>query len=190
MNSAEAIERLNKMSAQDKKYVYSKSDLRVLFNENGMPWFDALLTRLVNEKVLTRALRGIYVFEASEHFEVAEAVEHIIMTMRRGHLTYSSYEYVLSEYSVISQIPMIMTIATTGREGRYSTSYGGFELTHVTRTPEEVEDLTIMRGPAWERPLPTALPQLALDDLKRAGRNLHLVDMEMYQEALEDIGAA
>lgn len=97
--------------------------------------------------------------------------------LRPFHITYYSLESRLSEFGIISQIPVIGTFATTGRSGRLETGIGTIEYTHVsTRVrPSDVY---------WDKDRRTwvATPKRALEDLKRTGRNLGLVDMELYEE--------
>jgi hypothetical protein len=82
----------------------------------------------------------------------------------------------LSEYGVISQIPLDrLTVMTTGRGGAHKTLYGTIEFTHTKRSVINMLDhiQTIK-----DRPLRIATKEIALRDLKRVGRNLHLVEME------------
>lgn len=79
----------------------------------------------------------------------------------------------LAEYGVISQIPLDrLSIMTTGREGVYKTAYGTIEFTHTKRSISDIIDniRTIEK-----RPLRIATQGAALRDLKRVGRNLHLL---------------
>ena len=62
---------------------------------------------------------------------------------------------------------------STGRKGTYRTRYGTIEFTHTKRRLEEV--LKSMRA-APGRPLRVATLEAARRDLRRAGRNLHLMN--------------
>ncbi|WP_249977863.1 hypothetical protein [Vreelandella olivaria] len=90
-----------------------------------------------------------------------------------------SHESVLSEYGAISQIPVErLTIMTTGRKGVYRKPYGTIEYTHTRRPVSEL----MARMKDIGRPLKIATPEAAWADLKRVGRNTHLVDIEVLNE--------
>jgi len=68
-------------------------------------------------------------------------MEHIAKALRRGEYNYVSLESILSEYGLISQIPMDrLTVMTTDRSGIYKTPYGVIELTHTKRPVADLLD--------------------------------------------------
>lgn len=122
--------------------------------------------------ILERPVRGVYVFALAGHGS-AETLEHVAKALRRGDYNYVSLESALSEYGAISQIPLDrLTVMTTGRKGEYQTPYGTIEFTHTKRQAPQV----VARMVNVERPLRLATRQAAWSDLKRVGRNTHLVD--------------
>ena len=164
------------LSAWDKqgRYVFKKCDLEIILNESGKT-LDQTLTRLVKVKLLQRVAHGIYLFCHSAHIG-SSTLEDIARNLRRGELTFESLESALSQYGVISQIPMDrITLMTTGRSGEYRTPFGVIEFTH-TKVPaaEIMQNIT-------ERPhhsLPIAKRGFALKNLRSVKRNLNLVDLE------------
>lgn len=157
------------------KYVFSNRDLHKLFPEDSFKTFNEGLMRLVKSGVLQRACRDVYVNQDARQFD-GYTIERIAKTLRRGEYNYVSLESMLSDYGVISQIPIDrITIMTTGRKGIYKTAYGVIEFTHTKRT---VKDILENTAKISERPLRIATKQAALRDLKRVGRNMNLVNME------------
>lgn len=156
------------------RYVYRKADLRMLFGESGTK-LDQTINRLVENGILRRAVRGVFVFALSKH-RSAITIEHIANNMRRGELTYESLESALSQYGAISQVPLDrITLMTTGRSGEYCTPYGVIEFVHTKQLPSViVPELRDRDG----HPLPIATAKRAYRDLKRVGRNLDLVNEE------------
>lgn len=156
------------------KYVYRKADLRTLFDESGAK-LDQTINRLVEKRVLERAAHGVYVFALSKHIDMT-TIEHIANSMRRGALNYESLESALSQYGVISQVPLDrITLMTTGRSGEYATPYGIIEFVHTKQQPNTIlSELRDREG----HPLPIATKKRAYRDLVRSGRNLGLVDKE------------
>ena len=69
-------------------------------------------------------------------------------------------------------------------KGRFNTPYGTIAFTHTRRSVGEILDRTADVG----RPLRMAHPRLALEDLRRVGRNLDLVDTEELAAIEEEMG--
>ncbi len=107
------------------------------------------------------------------HSRDSHAIEHVARALRRGEYNYVSLESALSEYGVISQIPVDrLTVMTTGRKGVYGTPVGTIEFVHTKRKLS-----AILAGVVdVQRPLRLATAQTAWRDLKRVGRNTHLVN--------------
>lgn len=174
MNREQATKVLREL---DKKgiYVFSHHDLRKLFSQDAYKAFNEGLKRLVKSGMLQHVCRNIYVNENSRQLD-SYTIERIAKTLRRGEYNYISLESMLSEYGVISQIPMDrITIMTTGRKGVYNTAYGVIEFTHTKRA---VKDILKNTSKVNERPLRIALKETALRDLKRVGRNINLINPE------------
>lgn len=180
MNKIEAIKRLHYIDRQDGTCVYTKSDLRTIFHEDNTHALDAGLKRLVEDNILMRAVNGVYVYMLSDNRE--NLIEHIARAMRRGEYNYVSLESALSEYGVLSQVPMRLTVMTTGRGGVYHTPLGTIEFTHTKRNRMTLPDDMVDVG----RPLKLAKKMAAYRDLKRAGRNVHQLDEDVLYEEDDD----
>lgn len=168
-----ARDRLDRWDRQGRS-VYTLADLAKLFPEDSPKTLQESIGRLRRFGVLEGVLRGIYVYAQSRRTK-ADRLEEIAKAMRRGEYSYVSLESALSAYGAISQIPVDrLTIMTTGRKGVYRTPYGTLEFTHTKRPLQEL--LQRMRDVG--RPLKVATPEAAWADLKRVGRNTHLVDTE------------
>ncbi|EIO4564390.1 hypothetical protein LQM11_005065 [Vibrio parahaemolyticus] len=167
-----ALERLHKFDRRG-IHVYRKSDLRRLFFDDSLTAFQQSLPRLVKAGVLERVCNGVYVFSYSRHKD-GYTIEYIAKCLRRGEYNYISLESALSEYSVISQVMLDrITIMTTGRKGEFKTPYGVIEFTHTKRDDIDIISNTITS----DRPLRIASKETAIRDLKRVGRNTHLLVM-------------
>lgn len=174
MNQLEAIQKFRDFDAKG-KYVFIKNDMAKLFPQTNKKALDEGLRRLVKTGILKRACRGVYVNENGSSFD-RNVIEYIAKALRRSFYNYISLESALSEYSLISQIPIDrLTVMTTGREGVYNTLYGVIEFTHTKRSMKNILDHIITLD---DRPLRIATKKAALRDLKRVGRNLHLLELE------------
>ena len=171
MKHLTALKRLDYWD-KNNRFVFNTADLAKIFHEDAPRALKAGLERLVAGGILVRPVRGVYLYALSRNRE-GNLIEQIAAVLRRGEYNYVSLESALSEYGAISQIPVDrLTVMTTGRSGRYSTTYGFIEFTHTKRRPGEVLHGVRDRG----RPLKIATPATAWRDLKRVGRNTHLVD--------------
>lgn len=161
------------------KYVFTKHQLRILFQEDMPKAFDEGLQRLVKDNLLVRACRGIYINQEASSLD-GYTIEHIAKALRPGEYNYVSLESILSEYGVISQIPLDrITIVTTGRKGIYKTPYGIIEYTHTKRDWSEViKGIKTVKN----RPLRIASKEIAWRDLKRVGRNTNMVNLRELNE--------
>lgn len=171
MKTLEAIQIL-RIFDEKGKYVFIKHDMTKLFPHDNPKALDEGLNRLVKTGMIKRACRGVYVNDHARCFD-SYVIEHIAKALRRNAYNYVSLESVLSEYGVISQIPLdLLTVMTTGRKGIYKTLYGVIEFTHTKRSVTNILDhIQTVAG----RPLRIATQSTALRDLKRVGRNLHLL---------------
>ncbi len=171
MDSTTALKRLNHWDQQG-RHVFTRGDLAKIFHDDSPRAFKAGLNRLVAEQILLRPVRGVYVYALSSN-PGSDTLEHIARALRRGEYSYVSLESALSEHGAISQIPVDrLTVMTTGRKGEYTTPYGTIEFTHTKRPPQDI--LAGTRD--VKRPLRLAAPATAWRDLKRVGRNTHLVN--------------
>src|SRR3990167_9094675 len=155
--------------------VFSKHDLSKLFPEDNQKTLEEGLNRLVKAGLLVRACRGIYVNDFAQSRD-SYVIEHVAKALRRGEYNYVSLESILSEYGVISQIPLDrLTVMTTGRKGTYQTPYGVIEFTHTKRSVADIlNSIKVVAG----RPLRVASKLAAIRDLRRVGRNINLLQQE------------
>lgn len=161
------------------RFVFSKQELQLIFCNDHAKAFTATLTRLVKANILTRACHRVYVNPNALSID-SYIIEHIAKALRPKSFNYVSLESMLSEYGVISQIPVDrITIMTTGRGRVHTTPYGVIEYTHTKRLKDNLINGTI---PVEGRPLLVASKLTAWRDLKRVGRNLHLVNLKELEE--------
>lgn len=125
---------------RDGRAVFSPAELRSIFPERSDHTFIARLRRLTAQRILKRAAHGIYVNAPSQSPQ-AWRNEEVATRLRSGEYSYVSLESALSEFGVISQIPVGRTrMMTTGRFCEMHSIYGTLDLTHTARP---VQDLSI-----------------------------------------------
>ncbi|MCA1772276.1 MAG: type IV toxin-antitoxin system AbiEi family antitoxin domain-containing protein [Halomonas sp.] len=177
MDQMIARQRLDTWDRQGRT-IFTLRDLAKLFHEDSPKTLQEGVNRLRRHGVLEGVARGIYYYALS-HTPDVYRLERIARAMRRGEYSYVSLESALSEYGAISQIPVDrLTVMTTGRKGTYRTPYGTIEFTHTRRPITELMERMKDIG----RPLKIATPEAAWADLKRVGRNTHMVDVEVLNE--------
>jgi len=153
------------------RYIFTLRDISKLFPDDKPKTLQASVNRFVKDGILKRAAKGVYVFGYARN--TTYVIERVAIHLRRGEYSYVSLESALSEYGAISQIPVDrLTIMTSGRKGEHKTPYGVIEFTHTDKSQRQILQGTINSG----RPLRYAKIETALRDLKRVGRNLHLLE--------------
>jgi predicted transcriptional regulator of viral defense system len=179
------IDLIHSLAALDRRgvYVFTKRDIEKMFPQEGEKALEKSLHRMVADGLLVRAAKGLYVNPAASSKD-SRVIENIAKVLRAGCFSYVSLESMLSEYGVISQIPINrITVMTTGSGGVYETPYGIIEFTHTKRRPVDIIERTMI---ADRRPLRIAKRETAIRDLKRVGRNVDML-MESELEAAEVI---
>ena len=162
-------------------YLFSSTDLESLFPDINRSNLRTLLSRAVNESIISRICKGIYIFNQVEYQKGLELF-HAASRLRADHFNYISLETALSDEGVISQMPIDrITIMSTGRKSEINCyDYGRIEFTHTKKLKSDI-DLRIrwdQRCRMWR-----ADKHLAFEDLKTVSRNLDLINYEVLNDS-------
>ena len=171
------IDLIHALAALDRQgvYVLLKRDIEKLFPQEGAKAMEKSLQRMVADGLLVRAAKGVYVNPVARS-RTGWIIEDVAKALRPGKLCYVSLESMLSEFGVISQVPVShITVMTTGASGLARTPYGDIEFTHTKRRVSDIVQCTLV---AKGRPLRIATKQTAYRDLVRVGRNVNMVDLD------------
>lgn len=103
----------------------------------------------------------------------AFALHRLANFLRPEEDKYLSLESVLSEASVISQVPSCLTFVTTGASYKFETLLGTIAFVHTEEDPAKWQGHLVY---SQDRQIWQASPEKALEDLKRYGKNLHMVN--------------
>ncbi|WP_240905052.1 type IV toxin-antitoxin system AbiEi family antitoxin [Shewanella chilikensis] len=145
MKKAEAIKKLLEYDKRG-RCVFTNSDLAKIFHQDNERALRAGIKRLQDDGLLTRMINGVYLFNLAQS-KGSDTLEQIAKTIRRGEYNYLSLESALSDYGVISQIPVDrLTVMTTGRSGEFKTPLGTIEFTHTKRNPINILENTSLVG--------------------------------------------
>ncbi|MBD2786396.1 hypothetical protein ID858_16290 [Xenorhabdus sp. DI] len=177
MDKITAIKTLDEFSKMGKN-IFLLQDLAVIFADEAPRTLKKSIDRLIRAELLVRITKGVY---ANARASLgAYPLESIAINIRRGEYSYISLESALSQYGIISQIPTDrLTIMSTGRSGEFETPWGVIEITHTNKKPSE-----ILKGTLENRgPMRIARKETALRDLKRVGRNTHLIQKGELEHA-------
>lgn len=118
------IDAMKKLARNDGRFthVYTKKELSELFNETGSK-LNGTLKSLIKENILNRAYHNVYVFRFSQYGGLG-TLDLIGKKIRPNDSFYESLESSASAWSLISQIPTVVTYMTTGKSKWYNTVYG------------------------------------------------------------------
>src|SRR6218665_274413 len=175
------IDLIHRLAALDKRgvYILSKADIGKMFPGEGAKAMEKSLQRMVAGGLCPRAPGGFSGTPPPESRN-SRIIEDLAKALRPGALSYLSLEAILSEYGVISQIPMgRITVMTTGASGTHETPFGTIEFTHTKRS---VADILAHTQRIEGRPLRIAHKMAAVRDLLRVGRNVNMIDREALEE--------
>lgn len=156
----------------------TKHDIEKLFPDDEPAALTLAIHRLSTGDAppLLHVARGLYALPEAIRRNGLFMDHLIAIKLRPGHLSYVSLESALSEYGLISQIPVgVLTVMTTGRRGWARTAFGDIEFVHTERSYGDILDSTFK---GEQMPLRYATAKTALRDLRKVGRNLDMLDHE------------
>lgn len=182
MRRSLAIDTLHKYDKAE-CFVFTRGELASIFYNDNPEAFAMGLRHLVNDRLLSRPCRNVYVNHNALSISYTYILEHVASALRRDFHNYVSLESALSEYGVVSRVPMRLTVMTTGRRGSFNTEYGVIEFTHTSR-----DRINIMRGSIAvpDRPMRIAHKRIAWRDFKRAGRDVKLINLDELEDDIND----
>lgn len=162
--------------AQGKDLILHQQDLLTLLDMGNSSASRMLLVRAVKAGIVRNPTRGIYVFTPDDSIK-PDTLYRIARKLRSGHFKYLSLESVLSQCGRISQLPIDrITVMTSGRSQVFELQgIGVVEFTHTKKSMDELAPNLV-----WDKDIEMfrALPEYALRELKRVGRNLDMVQAE------------
>jgi len=171
MKRMDLIKVLNDLTQQG-IWCISHRNLGRLFGESGKS-LSVVMARNSKEGLLTRLGKGFYRIPSAPL--PLNHLEQLANWLRPDDWFYLSLESALHEADWISQIPNRLTFMTTGRSYLYDTPVGIIEFVHTDRSVEDLLEKTrVVPG----RCVRIAPAEMALQDLRRVGRNLDLVRPE------------
>ncbi len=161
-------------------WAFTPSTLSALLDNVEPNYLKLKAKRLVDQNVLTRAARGVYV-NPHARSAPADVRAGLIRFLRPRELSYVSLESKLSEAGVISQVTTALTCMTTGSPGRFDTPWGAIEFTHTERDVALGSEVYLRDDGVLE-----ATIERAARDLRRVGRNVALIDNAVLADAVAE----
>lgn len=171
-----------RLSEADRKgiWAFTPASFGALFGKEDPGYLKLRMKRLADQGVLTRAARGVYVNPQARSLP-SDVRRGLIRFLRPREISYVSLESKLSEAGAISQISTALTCTTTGSPGTFETPWGNIEFTHTDRAIDIGRD--VYRG---NEGVLEATIERAASDLRRARRNVDLIDPEILAEAIAE----
>lgn len=154
---------------------FTTHELSLLLGRDTNSSIRKYLHKAVKEGVLKKVARDLYCSEVAGFSDtLSGTLERIATKLYPSHFMYVSLESELSRLGVISQIPIKhLTVMTVGPANRVSTPFGDIEFTHTAKTGDK-----LTRGVYYDdvAHIYRADEARAISDLKRVGRNLHMLN--------------
>lgn len=156
--------------------VFTTSDLALLSCRKPDLAFAQTLSKVTKAGYLRKVGRGLYINPLSPPNKIG-TLERVARLIRPYDFMYVSLETELSRAGWISQVQFgYLTVMTSGRSGVHRTDFGTIEFTHTKKDPFEIMDCLYFDS---EIGYFRARPELALRDLRRVGRNIHMIEDEV-----------
>lgn len=185
MPSLQPIKQLIKVIeslATEDHYLFTLSDLRAALPVLSPGAFKVLMSRAEKASLFRRVCRGLYLYPKVKYPQ-GLLLFHAAARLRADEFNYISFETVLSDAGVISQIPINwITLMSTGRSNVIRCGdWGTIEFVHTSQKPDDLKDQLEYdaRCHLWRAPV-----ALALRDMKAARRNLDLIDWGVVNESV------
>ena len=180
MKTQELFTALDKCDRKYRKWLFTTSELRLLFRDGSAGNFHNQLSHMVATGYLRHVCRGIYANDRARSRHLS--MYALARFLRPGELVYVSRESRLCDLGYISQQMLdYLTVTTRGRSRLFTTCYGRIEFTHTSRgVGELMPHLTFNTYHG----IYEADATLAWRELKRSGRNTNLVleQVEKYDD--------
>jgi hypothetical protein len=183
MKILELLNRLKQLEAQTQTSLFSYNQAKVLFADENEKTMYTALCRHAKNGVIERVCKGVWLNPLSRFANNDTRLEELALLLRPDHYNYVSMETVLSQASIISQQMFgYLTVMTTGSSKAIKTAFGTLEFTHTKRDWVELSRHSIPNG----HKLPWANIGTAYRDLKRSGRNVRMIDMDMLKLSMDN----
>jgi len=174
MKSQKVLETFLKNNSSSSHRLFRIRDFSSLYPEMSYSSLKVLITRSEKNGILHRVCKGIYLSDISSAIPDGLLLYHAAAYLRPGYFNYLSLESVLSEWGIISQIPMNwITLMSSGRSYIVSCGdYGSIEFVHTDKKPQNLyHQLSYdSRLGLWK-----ASVELALGDMRKTGRPMDLI---------------
>ena len=182
MKHLELQRRLMLLEQQTQTALFSYNQAKVLFADESEKTMYTALCRHTKNGLIQRVCKGVWLNPMSQFATSDTRLEELSLLLRPYYYNYVSMETVLSQASVISQQMFgYLTVMTTGASKVINATFGTVEFTHTKRSLIEVSRHTVPR----DHKMPWADVATAYRDLKRAGRNVDMVDIKSLESILE-----
>lgn len=155
--------------------VFSLSDIATLLQMPDRKAAAKVMYSACSAGLFTAVAKGLYI-SSLHSIDQLTILYKIANRLRAGSISYISLESELSHTGAISQIPIDrVTIITTGRKGLFKTPFGTIEFTHTKRSPVEISKSVYFDSRIQ---MFRANAKQALLDLKKTGRNTHMLEVD------------
>lgn len=185
MQSLQPIKQLTRVIeslATEDHCLYTLSDLRASLPTVSPGAFKVLMSRAEKSGLFKRVCRGLYLYPKVE-YHGGLLLFHAAARLRADEFNYISFETVLSDAGVISQVPLNwIALMSTGRSNVIRCGeWGTIEFVHTSQKPDDLKNQLEYdtRCHLWR-----ASVALAIRDMKVARRNLDLIDWSVVNESV------
>ena len=133
---------LDEQDRAERVWLYTPAVLRILFPQESDNSLKMSLRRHVRAGLLKKVKKGLYANERARSAPL-DRLPALVPCLRPGQINYVSKENRLSEFGVISPMPLNhLSVMTSGASQTFNTCYGAIEFVHTQRPIEFILEHT------------------------------------------------
>lgn len=164
-------------------WLFTPSMLRIMFPDESDEALKVSVGRQVAQGHLEKIAHGLYANPRANSRPQDYPLESLIAYLRPDDFSYITAETILSEAGVISQMPSLLVVMTTGKKKTVKTFFGDIEFIHTDIPLRALKEGTFLDE---NRKCYVATVGKAYEDLKRMRRSLDLIDRDELMDRLEE----
>lgn len=159
-------------------WAFKLKQIKMFFDKESKQSIQMSLNRHTRDGLIVRCAKGVYANPRGE--KPAWRLEYLAGVLRNYKTFYLSLETLLSEHSLISQIPNRLTFVSQGRSQTFYTPYGIIEFTHTSTNHKNFLKDCYFDS---DRKIYIANPEKAINDIYRHNRSVDLYEEQLAKDS-------
>lgn len=163
---------------KNRLWAFNLKQIEMFFNKESKQSIQMSLNRHTRDGLIVRCAKGVYANPRGK--KPFWCLEYLAGVLRNYKTFYLSLETLLSEHSLISQMPNRLTFISQGRSQTFYTPYGIIEFTHTSTNHKNfLKDCYFDSN----RQIYIANTEKAINDIYRHNRSVDLYEEQLKKDS-------